>query len=267
MKKLLKILLLIIGIVYTKEYPALWVLIITYIIYNYFSGTVAKVYSVLERGIAKIFNIEFQPTSEPRNWREAMAQSQSVHSDGLHDDLKKRRAPYMHQAEDFGFRELQKMAFLKDIPLHVLSKWSKLSVNNTDRTSIESKEIKKYFPKITKRDTEYMIASIQHTCRSFWDITEAKAAGCTHYIWSADDNQHTHMNNLVCPIDEQIPSHIVNDPDIMGASYPGEGYRCLCMVMAVLSEDDAPPAPIRLYENGKLRKITKKEFIKKCVPR
>lgn len=86
MKKILKILLLVIGIVYTREYPALWVLIITYIIYNYFSGTAAKVYSALERGIAKIFNIESQLTSEPRNWREAMAQSQSVHSDGLHDD-------------------------------------------------------------------------------------------------------------------------------------------------------------------------------------
>lgn len=56
MKKLLKILLLIIGIVYTKEYPALWVLIITYIIYNYFSGTAAKVYNFLEKNVAKLIS-------------------------------------------------------------------------------------------------------------------------------------------------------------------------------------------------------------------
>lgn len=60
MKKILKILLLIIGIVYTREYPALWVLIITYIIYNYFSGTAAKVYNFLEKNVAKLFNIKRQ---------------------------------------------------------------------------------------------------------------------------------------------------------------------------------------------------------------
>lgn len=268
MKKILKILLFIVGMVYAVDYPALWILIATYIIYNYFGRTVAKIYNAMEKMVAKIFNINISSaaTPEPRNWREAMAQSQSNKSDIAYNDLDKRRRPYMQQAEEFGIKELQKMVFLKDIPLNVLSTWAKAAVNDIDRSSIGIEEIKKYFPKMTKKDAEYMESSIQHTCRSFWDITEAKPAGCTHYIWLAYDDQHNHMNNLVCPIDEQIPSHIVNDPDIIGSSYPGEGYRCLCMAMPIISEDDAPSSPIKLYENGKIQKITKKEFIKKCVP-
>ena len=78
MKKILKILLFIVGMVYAVDYPALWILIATYIIYNYFGRTVAKIYNAMEKMVAKIFNINISSaaTPEPRNWREAMAQSQ-----------------------------------------------------------------------------------------------------------------------------------------------------------------------------------------------
>lgn len=60
MKKILKILFIIVGMVYAVDYPALWILIATYIIYNYFGKTAAKIYNAMEKMVAKIFNIKRQ---------------------------------------------------------------------------------------------------------------------------------------------------------------------------------------------------------------
>lgn len=58
----------------------------------------------------------------------------------------------------------------------------------------------------------------------------------------------------------------VKDSSMHGPIYAGEGYHCLCWIAPVISDLDAPPSPIRIYENGAIKKISKREFVRRCVP-
>ena len=185
----------------------------------------------------------------------------------MYDELSRERAPYMSQAINFGVQELSKMTKLQAIPVAVIRQWATQAVSDSGRDAIDLEEVRRYFPGMTKQDAEYMVASIQNTCRVFWDLQRPRSAGITHYIWKSDAcQQHKHLDQLVCPIDEPLPESITKDPSIHGPIYPGEGYHCLCYLAPVINAYD-PPSPIHLYENGKITTISKKEFIQKCVPK
>ena len=159
------------------------------------------------------------------------------------------------------------MGILMAIPRPVIKDWAIRSISSDDRNAVSVDEIRQYLPRMTKRDASYLAASIQNTCRVYWDLKDAINAGCTHYIWKAGtDAQHRHMNNIVCPLDEPIPEYIVKDSSMHGPIYAGEGYHCLCWIAPVISDLDAPPSPIRIYENGAIKKISKREFVRRCVP-
>lgn len=259
MKKILKFFLYFIGFSFIIEFPPLLILVFIYFGYKYLNTEYPNTFSIKKR----IFN---KVSQKNKNRNMAIEQNQSNIPKDLCVSVENRRIPYEEQAKDFGFKELQKMEFLKNVPKNTLSEWANLCTKNTGRSSIGIDEIRRYFPEMTKKDASYLESSIQSTCRAYWEFVDFKKAGVTHYIWKADTNdQHAHLNNLVCPINEQIPCEIVNDPDILGSSYPGEGYRCLCWAMPILDESDAPPEPIRLYENGNIKNISKSEFIKKCL--
>lgn len=243
---MIKFLILIIVIGLSADYPAILFLAIFYFAYRFLMKKKKR---------------------KKMNWSEAFNEEHRTGIAPFTDMVRKRRNPFAEEAIVFGINELSKMGILMAIPRPVIKDWAIRSISSDDRDAVSVDDIRQYLPRMTKRDASYLAASIQNTCRVYWDLKDAINAGCTHYIWKAGtDAQHRHMNNIVCPLDEPIPEYIVKDSSMHGPIYAGEGYHCLCWIAPVISDSDAPPSPIRIYENGVIKKISKREFVKRCVP-
>ena len=107
----------------------------------------------------------------------------------------------------------------------------------------------------------YLAASVSNTCRTFWDIQQAKECDAKFYLWkSSACPTHKRMNNIICPIDEPVSKSIVKDDMITGDSYPGEGYRCLCILSPLLSKLDLPNGKLRVYMDGEIHRMGRKQF-------
>lgn len=208
-----------------------------------------------------IFSSIFRKNKPNKNWEEAFNESYGDISGDIWRIVHLKYLLHGKKATKWAYAELQKMQFLEHVPKHVLREWAKRCVLSNERETISCEEIRIYFPGLTKNDSKYLAASISNTCRTFWDIQQAKECDVKFYLWKASAcPRHRRMNNIICPIDEPVSKDIVKDDMINGDSYPGEGYRCLCMLRPLLSKLDLPEGKLRVYMGGEIHRMGRKQF-------
>ena len=203
----------------------------------------------------------FKKDKSPKNWEEAFNSTYRNMSGDIWNIFRLKYLFHGKRATKWAYTELQKMKFLEHVPKRVLREWAKRCVLSNERETISCEEIRIYFPGLTKNDSKYLAASISNTCRTFWDIQQAKECDAKFYLWkSSACPTHKRMNNIICPIDEPVSKSIVKDDMITGDSYPGEGYRCLCILSPLLSKLDLPNGKLRVYMDGEIHRMGRKQF-------
>ena len=208
-----------------------------------------------------IISTIFKKSTAPKNWREAFNDTYGSTSKAIGSALQFNHFFHRHEAVRWAYTELQKMKFLDQVPKSVLQEWAKRCVLSDERGSISNEELMTYFPGITKKEAKYLASSVSLTCRVFWDIQQAKECDAKFYLWKASAcPAHKRMNNIICPIDKPVSKSIVKDDMIVGDSYPGEGYRCLCLLIPLLSKDDLPNGKLRVYMDGEIHHMGRKQF-------
>lgn len=203
----------------------------------------------------------FKKDKSPKNWEEAFNSTYRNMSGDIWNIFRLKYLFHGKRATKWAYTELQKMKFLEHVPKRVLREWAKRCVLSNERGTISCEEIRIYFPGLTKNDSKYLAASVSNTCRTFWDIQKAKECDAKFYLWkSSACPTHKRMNNIICPIDEPVSKSIVKDDMITGDSYPGEGYRCLCILSPLLSKLDLPNGKLRVYMDGEIHRMGRKQF-------
>ena len=203
----------------------------------------------------------FKKDKTSKNWEEAFNSTYGNISGDIWNIFRLKYLFHGKRATKWAYTELQKMKFLEHVPKRVLREWAKRCVLSNERETISCEEIRIYFPGLTKNDSKYLAASVSNTCRTFWDIQQAKECEVKFYLWKASAcPRHRRMNNIICPIDEPVSKDIVKDDMINGDSYPGEGYRCLCMLRPLLSKLDLPEGKLRVYMGGEIHRMGRKQF-------
>lgn len=203
----------------------------------------------------------FKKDKSAKNWEQAFNSTYRNMSGDIWNIFRLKYLFHGKRATKWAYTELQKMKFLEHVPKRVLREWAKRCVLSNERETISCEEIRTYFPGLTKNDSKYLAASVSNTCRTFWDIQQAKECDAKFYLWkSSACPTHTRMNNIICPIDEPVSESIVKDDMITGDSYPGEGYRCLCILSPLLSKLDLPNGKLRVYMDGEIHHMGRKQF-------
>lgn len=178
------------------------------------------------------------------------------------DEIMKKRRPYLNQAREFSFFELRKMRDLTNVPDAVLKQWASRAVEDSGRNAITATDVLPFFPGITKKDANYLAASIKSTCRSFWDQIEAQQVGARFYLWSSlKGEQHFHLDNLVVPVGVPLPPNLTKDAHMNGPIFPGEGFRCLCYAEPIIDADQLKRT-VKVYEKGMIVSMPKREFLR-----
>ena len=204
-----------------------------------------------------------QKQNTPKNWREAMRQEQGNQPNVFYDAVISRRKPYWDEAKKQAFIDVQKLKIAECIPKDVLKDLSDKAVTGVDRTDVTREDIEKYFPTTKKGDLQYIASSIMLTARFFWEKKESQAAGCSLYVWSSACDKHKHLNNLIVDFDVPLPTSITKDDSVIGPIHAGQGYRCTCDAIPIISQSDLPYAPLKMFNGAKIVRVSKKDIVKK----
>lgn len=115
-------------------------------------------------------------------------------------------------------------------------------------------------------ETRARLIARTETAKTQAAITQVRSEqlGLNWYIWRTSEDQrvrssHKHMDGVICNFQSPpSPEELIGEQP-QGYYGPSETFNCRCYAEPIV-DPDFLPASVKVYQNGQIRKLTKREF-------